>query len=149
MRGYTHALPITPQASFATAPFSFNFDQIPGLYGKKSWSKKKRNTSVLGNYSHPQKLSALQKTGRLRDVYSTDSMQQLDAEALKLEVVRFATHARLPRTRLFVPGSAWALRLHERTQALHKLFRKHSHAGLKSAFAFTLVCFELRALLRR
>jgi hypothetical protein len=35
MRGYTHALPITPQASFATAPFSFNFDQIPGLYVKK------------------------------------------------------------------------------------------------------------------
>jgi hypothetical protein len=31
VRGYTHALPITPHASFATAPFSFNFDQNPGL----------------------------------------------------------------------------------------------------------------------
>lgn len=31
LRGYTHALPITPHASFATAPFSFNFDQNPGL----------------------------------------------------------------------------------------------------------------------
>jgi len=35
VRGYTHALPITPHASFATAPFSFNFDQNPGLLKKK------------------------------------------------------------------------------------------------------------------
>jgi hypothetical protein len=39
VRRHTHALPITPHASFATAPFSFNFDQIPGLYGGKSWCK--------------------------------------------------------------------------------------------------------------
>lgn len=31
VRECTHALPITPHASFATAPFSFNFDQNPGL----------------------------------------------------------------------------------------------------------------------
>ena len=31
VRECTHALPITPHASFATAPFSFNFDQKPGL----------------------------------------------------------------------------------------------------------------------
>ena len=31
----THALPITPHASFATDPFSFNLDQNPGLNTKK------------------------------------------------------------------------------------------------------------------
>jgi hypothetical protein len=34
VKRYTHALPITPHASFATAPFSFNFDQNPGLKKK-------------------------------------------------------------------------------------------------------------------
>lgn len=34
MKNCTHALPITPHASFATAPFSFNLDQNPGLKWK-------------------------------------------------------------------------------------------------------------------
>ena len=35
-RVHMHALRITPHTSFPTVPFSFNLNQILGLYGRKS-----------------------------------------------------------------------------------------------------------------
>ena len=101
------------------------------------------------NDSHPQKLSAFQqKIARLGDVHSANSVQQLDAKALKLEVIQLVAHARLQRSHLFISGPARDLCLNERTQTLDKLLRKHAYANLECVLALSLVCFKFRTLLR-
>jgi hypothetical protein len=54
-RGYTHALRITPHAYFATAPFSFNFGQIPGLLNlKKLVLEEAKQSRPLNSLTSPK-----------------------------------------------------------------------------------------------
>lgn len=65
----TYALPITPQASFAIAPFSLSRAKKPGLAEVSDGVTQKMPEGL-----HPKEFTRLHERSRLRSVRSSDSM---------------------------------------------------------------------------
>lgn len=66
---------MTPQASFATEPFSFIFDQNPPLRENKNQRQFVDRISV---HAHSEEFLRFEVSGSLASVYHTDGVKQLN-----------------------------------------------------------------------